>query len=256
LCQSRPEAESPSHRKDSNSALVLHRSGIGKPLAMQTGMSRLAVNGALGAFSSLCLVAFLGLLRCDDAGTPLCTTANEARAAGAAGSAGSPPGVAGSTGAGSVSQAQVAVAPGRTPRACPASFEGGDPQTACASDADCVASSPQPWCRDGKCQGDQCLTDDDCGAAEACACSSEIGGGNISHPNLCLPATCRANADCASGVCSQTRGGHCNGLDGYRCHTAEDTCQSSDDCCGDTSMCSYQPTLGHWACRATTVCNG
>jgi hypothetical protein len=91
----------------------------------------------------------------------------------------------------------------------------------------------------------------------ACACSSQLGGGNARSGNLCITTGCRLDSDCGpGGVCSASNGNRCGGLQGFYCHSAADTCLTSSDCCGSTPLCVYQATLGHWACQAVTVCNG
>lgn len=241
-------------------------------------MARLVGSAPFRFSPAWCLIGMFGLIHCDAAHSTLCPPVDEASPA-AAGSSGSP-GTAGSTGSISVALSSSEPTSGRTAQACSASgpplptkicdnqASSTDPRpvigateacaTTCTTSADCAAANApgQPWCRSGLCQYDECLTDGDCAAGEACACSSELASGNARPPNLCVPATCRVNADCPSGVCAASRGGRCNGLQSYECQTANDTCHSNQDCCGDTTNCSYQPTLGHWACQASVVCNG
>jgi hypothetical protein len=127
----------------------------------------------------------------------------------------------------------------------------------CANDADCT-DGDNGRCRYGRagayCDYDACFSDNDCQEDEACLCdgaSSGTGGGNV-----CVPAECRVNADCAGGFpCSPTLGscGHYTNFVAYRCHRAEDECSSDADC--GPGYCAFDEALGHWAC-STTECAG
>jgi hypothetical protein len=127
--------------------------------------------------------------------------------------------------------------------------------TTCTVDTDCT---PPFHCLGNRCGPDQCLTDGDCPNGTACGCSDAFRG-NAMHTNLCISATCRVDADCGPsgvGVCSGMTGGACGGLSGFICRSAADTCHADADCCSAAPSCQYQPTLGHWACQAISVCNG
>jgi Cys-rich repeat protein len=126
----------------------------------------------------------------------------------------------------------------------------------CASDADCTSSFFH-WCRAGKCQEDQCLTDSDCATGQACACADEQIG-NAQHTNQCTPTQCRVDADCGAGqVCSGTEVDLCSGAGPFfACHSAADTCRVDADCCPSAPACRYEGTLGHWACAAVCTVSG
>lgn len=127
----------------------------------------------------------------------------------------------------------------------------------CAGDADCTEGM-NGRCRFGRgggfCDYDLCFGDDDCETNEVCLCdgsSSGTGGGNV-----CVPAECQVNADCNGGFpCSPTLGscGHYTNFVAYRCHRAEDECQTDGECGG--GYCAFDETLGHWAC-STSECAG
>jgi hypothetical protein len=86
----------------------------------------------------------------------------------------------------------------------------------------------------------------DCDADTDCT-----GGANGRCLGLCGPPGCAASfCDCGpGGYCSPSgTAPWCNRQ--YYCHTALDTCLDDSDCAPGTmtGMCSFQPTLGHWAC--------
>ncbi len=134
----------------------------------------------------------------------------------------------------------------------------------CTTLTDCTGDgginiSPYGGCLNGVCSRDQCLLDSDCGSGMLCACTSQLGyrGNAIQSGNQCIATNCRLDSDCGSGgVCSPSNGDSCGGLSGFFCHSAADTCLTNADCCGSTPSCVYQPTLGHWACQAVSVCTG
>ena len=130
---------------------------------------------------------------------------------------------------------------------------------ACALDSDCQADGGIPWCLGGHCASDQCLSDADCPAGQACGCSSLSSG---RAANTCVPSGCRVDSDCSSGLCSPTyvNNGFCQTLSGYQCRGPSDQCVSADYCspanvCGASGstdsavwLCNYSPTAGHWTC--------
>ncbi len=133
----------------------------------------------------------------------------------------------------------------------------------CVTVSDCVDAGAElvGACREGKCVADQCLTDEDCPSGQACGCSNQFAG-NAIHTNACVPAQCRVDADCGKGgSCSPSSDGYCGGLTGFYCHSANDTCTTSADCCANgpsdlPSVCRYSSALGHFACQTLPVCSG
>ena len=89
------------------------------------------------------------------------------------------------------------------------------------------------------CSYDQCLSDAECPDKAVCTCGNNSG-------SYCRASTCRRDADCSDGVCSPSFG--CRGfLEGYHCHTSDDTCVDNQDCASPT-QCVYRAEVGHWAC--------
>ena len=202
--------------------------------------------------------------------------------AGTLGSAGHP--VGGGSGAGGVAGAtclgSAAGAGGQVPEpvhtpvgvACPVTVGPGLPAqdggvVSCTNDQDCQgdgAATVFRHCLRHQCGPDLCLMDDDCVAGQRCVCASELGG-NMIHTNVCAPTGCRADADCASGLCSPGSHGRCSTLSGsYFCRGAADTCHADADCasCNHQGLltpgfsCQYVLEVGHWQCAAITLCNG
>jgi hypothetical protein len=106
------------------------------------------------------------------------------------------------------------------------------------------------------CTYDTCVTDSDCGPGETCACHGapdSYGAGNT-----CVPGNCRVDNDCGpGGYCSPSYGGesiqNCpvggRGLQGYYCHTANDTCLNQSDCPNPFGeSCAYSAVAGFWQC--------
>lgn len=85
----------------------------------------------------------------------------------------------------------------------------------------------------------RCDSDSECADNELCLC----GGYGVS---VCVPASCRSDADCDDGYhCAQEPNCDMNGLGKFSCQKAEDECFSSDDC----SMCeSVVANVGHRKC--------
>lgn len=147
-------------------------------------------------------------------------------------------------------------------------IDGGTRAMSCTTDADCVQDggyNPFRYCFQGLCRVDQCLVDGDCSTGQACGCSTQSGGtaAYLFHTNLCVPATCRVDADCgASGLCSPAIGDYCTSLVGYHCRSAADTCRTDADCHsvmdgGITvlSSCRYAPDVHHWQCLPFSYCS-
>jgi hypothetical protein len=162
---------------------------------------------------------------------------------------------------------EVHRAGGETCDSSPPAPGNADPKTGgeCQKDADCKVGK-NARCRfqpgghaipTNRCEYSMCFTDDDCKAGTVCSC-----GGSGGVRSSCLPSNCRVDADCKeTGFCSPSFGdapyGGCWTYAGYYCHTNADTCSNDSDCQtnGDTSKtCSYQSSLGHWACVANRQC--
>lgn len=143
--------------------------------------------------------------------------------------------------------------------------DAGSPGTttgagSCTSDADCTAGKNGRCMNEGRqiyayaCSYDECTTDSDCGGTNVCLCALAGNGSGSRSGHRCLPSDCRVDSDCGSGgYCSPTYDTTCgsyDGLAGYDCHTAADTC-TSDAQCNDGGMagyCAFQPTVNHWGC--------
>jgi len=110
------------------------------------------------------------------------------------------------------------------------------------------------------CDFNECTTDVTCSdPANVCGCQGETyGDGRFG--SVCVTANCHVDADCgATGYCSPSLV-PCGGAIGWYCHTCADTCVNSSDCSpnatmGQSPLCGYDPTVGHWAC-ATGICSG
>jgi hypothetical protein len=142
----------------------------------------------------------------------------------------------------------------------------------CRRDADCTSGNNGrclPPLHNGVgdvCSYDACFTDADCGPGNLCECGASLGtNGSDGTPmrlgNKCLPGNCRVDSDCGPhGYCSPTFDTTCgpyDGVQGYDCHTIQDTCTNDTDCTGTApaGYCAWQPPLGKWAC-ATSACAG
>jgi hypothetical protein len=113
------------------------------------------------------------------------------------------------------------------------------------------------------CSIDQCLTDGDCAAGQACGCANQFGG-NVRHGNLCVATACHVDTDCgAAGLCSPATNNRCSSLSGYHCRSTADRCRTTADCPAENdggitipTSCAYVPEVDHWQCAAVAVCNG
>jgi hypothetical protein len=214
-----------------------------------------------------CGLSFVAFVHCGGAttsvaagsdGGPPGTTNPDASTPGTNPDAGTPIPIPRCDGGGSPSEPgsrPTAVACNATPSYLP---DAGD--ASCTTSADCADAGALGYfkaCLGGKCAIDACLTDSDCPSGQACGCSTQFGG-NAIHTNACIPAECRVNTDCGSGgICSPAQIGYCGSLSGYYCHSTADTCTTAADCCDrSTPACEYEPTLGHFACQANSVCGG
>jgi len=269
-----------SHRFDANHATCgrHHAEPTGARIALCALMSKILTDGRRGAVA-LCAFA---LVHCSgkaevsvpagaSGSTSEAGTGNTGANAGSSGSLGTggSSAIAGSGGAAQAGTGGLSTC--GTPRskpvgrpkpvACSATTPFDAPEAAggaasCGSDADCAAGAPNTACLRGQCAFDECLDDADCATGQICMCSTEQRG-NAEHRNLCLTVTCRVDADCGpAGTCSPSYDAYCGGLTGYYCHSSADTCHADSDCCDSTPICEYEPTLGHFACAAATVCAG
>ena len=132
----------------------------------------------------------------------------------------------------------------------------GEPGDECAVNEDCQKNGKQGYCLSYisnpiyycYCLYEDCLTDEDCPEGTACACAGSSvvprEGDDYGDPpnksrllNECVPAECRLDSDCASGLCLADRA-RCDGGDGgdpmyftdFRCATDRDRCRSDDPC--------------------------
>ena len=132
---------------------------------------------------------------------------------------------------------------------------GGEAVTGCTTHEECT-DGENGRCTlanryERRCTYDSCFEDADCGST-VCACD----GGWRSGSNTCLSGNCQVDADCgAGGWCSPSLSdcGFFGGVEGYWCHTPEDTCTNDSDCpetgdFGGPGYCMYSQTLGHWEC--------
>lgn len=119
----------------------------------------------------------------------------------------------------------------------------------CRSDSDCTMGKngrcgPQGRIAGDICTYDECFTDGDCAATQACFCSAS--------GNSCLNANCRTDGDCAGLGCSPTYGMSCGsfgGTQGLYCHTQSDECVNDKDCTqSGAGYCAFSPQVGHWQC--------
>jgi hypothetical protein len=135
---------------------------------------------------------------------------------------------------------------------------------ACSTDADCTAKPGLPA---GKCvttptgnicDYNACTTDADCGGmTPVCSCQvPTLGPQGPSFGSVCIPGDCRIDADCGAGFfCSPTVSASCGaffGIQGYYCHTCQDTCINDSDCPADNvgapGYCAFDLAVGHWSC--------
>jgi hypothetical protein len=129
----------------------------------------------------------------------------------------------------------------------------------CSTDADCPGDSGAALplrCLGQRCVYDRCFSDSDCPSSQVCVCGRNNGFGLRVLTNVCVPANCHVDTDCgAGGSCSPSRG-YCGSVDGYYCHTKDDTCvDSTSDCACGGNACVYAPTVGHFVCAQNT-CSG
>jgi hypothetical protein len=131
----------------------------------------------------------------------------------------------------------------------------------CVTDEDCAVFTDAGYPLTGacvatgggkQCSYDDCLRDSDClTATDVCVCPNDLPQTPPQRENVCTHGTCRSDSECGDGLyCSPSFRVYCGeaSLDAFYCHTCEDTCLDDADCSG--SRCTYDPSIGHWACEA------
>jgi hypothetical protein len=90
-----------------------------------------------------------------------------------------------------------------------------------------------------------------------CSCEGQtFGYAHQSQGNTCISSNCHTDADCGAGFfCSPTVDASCGsfyGVQGFYCHTCQDTCVNDSDCAAGAGSpagyCAFDPSVGHWAC--------
>lgn len=150
-------------------------------------------------------------------------------------------------------QQHRAVADACSPTRPPGNLDAGSPDAGsiggsnCKVDSDCTAGKNGRcmMSRVGlQCSYDQCSQDSDCTGGAVCYC--DPGG------NRCVAANCTTDSACNGLGCSPTFETSCgpfNGVQGYYCHTVNDTCLDDKDCkATGPGYCAFDPKVGHWAC--------
>jgi hypothetical protein len=85
----------------------------------------------------------------------------------------------------------------------------------------CPPSMPSEPIADGGTEG--CVTDEECPLGNICECGATV--------NRCVPATCKADADCGPGLLCASYSRHLEcGAVGYACQTPRDTCRGDIQC--------------------------
>lgn len=130
----------------------------------------------------------------------------------------------------------------------------------CTKHADCADGGVSGKCVNGvgmagsiySCVYDTCATDADCSPGMVCYCSSTQAARCFSVGN------CRTDADCGTSAyayCSPSMSWDCGGyrpVDGYHCHTPQDSCMDDSDCAG-SDYCNFNEYEGRWKCTATNT---
>jgi hypothetical protein len=141
----------------------------------------------------------------------------------------------------------------------------------CTNDSQCTAGL-NGRCMQSDCGGctpefacsyDQCTSDTDCSADEACVCGIAQGTGRTA--NICAKSACRVDSDCGTGgYCSPSLANQSCSIAGYVgnfCHTPEDQCTKHEcvndsDCKGEGghSFCAWDATSSAWECVYPQAC--
>ncbi len=147
--------------------------------------------------------------------------------------------------------------PGITDAGAPA--DSGAPDSGlpgqCNQDSDCTQGKNGRcgYSRIGlQCSYDTCNADVDCANGGVCMCRTSpmdnnhcVGGANA--------GACRVDADCGpKGACSPSLGscGNYGGVQGYYCHTSNDTCTDDSECnnSGMMGYCMFETMVKKWQC--------
>ena len=104
---------------------------------------------------------------------------------------------------------------------------------------------------------DACVHDSDCPAGEVCSTFTaralySMGSGQ----HLLTRQLSRGRRlACGDGYCSPSPGGSCGLLAGYYCHTASDTCASTDSqCASELNSGGWSSARNRWECQDDLLC--
>lgn len=145
--------------------------------------------------------------------------------------------------------------------------DGTESLPLCAADAECT-DGPNGRCEQLVLEFDptcrcvySCASDADCGADEACMPVEAAGAlwPRAEANARCIPAMCRADADCASGVCGLGRyAGGCQVDYTLSCRSEADECRLDSECpygaCA--AVAPSEPPFTAWGAWACTFAEG
>lgn len=94
-----------------------------------------------------------------------------------------------------------------------------------------------------------CQSDADCAEEEVCVCATEV-----QRASRCVPAFCKGAEDCESGECGAVGSDCQSDILGFACRTAQDECQSDEECGGITNRCTYDYRRDLWTCSGPSAC--
>ncbi len=99
----------------------------------------------------------------------------------------------------------------------------------------------------------QCNQDSDCGAGEICLCAGGAPGlSQLSQTNLCVPADCTVERECAGEHrCKVSRAG-CGNVHSVHCTTPSDDCDTAEDCA--RLYCAWDDVDELWTCDPGVIC--
>lgn len=95
-----------------------------------------------------------------------------------------------------------------------------------------------------------CAVDVDCGPQAACLCGTSD---DFIFGTGCRPASCLTDADCGVFTCGVSPS-ICRTGEALRCHTAQDECQSDEDCLPGADRCAFAAELERWVCSTYAIC--